>query len=160
MKKFLKFYSKDKKFIKMVNQKSTGFELVILSDELLNDILNFINTCEENDDTVGIIWQMKFKNKNFIHYKKCTFSAPIINYFTKRGEKESKPYGKKIKISCSDSGFYSEDDNYKDNIVHNPSRYKYMSKKVGGPKYKDGKLLNRMLKINNLDIKSEESKNE
>ena len=44
MKKFLKFYSKDKKFIKMVNQKSTGFELVILSDELLNDILNFINS--------------------------------------------------------------------------------------------------------------------
>jgi len=159
MKKFLKFYSKDKEFVKMVNQKPTGFELVFLSDELLNDTLAFINLCEENQDTIGLIWQMKHKTKNQIHYKKCAFSAPQDNYFKKRGDTEIKPYGKKIKVTCSGSEFYTEDEYYKNNVIHYPSSFKYKryGVKDGGPTYKDGKLLNRMLKIDNLNTKCEEN---
>lgn len=161
MKKFLKFYSKDKELIKMVNQKATCFELVFLSDQLLNETLVFINTCEENKDSIGVVWQMKFKSKNLIHYKSCTFSTPQDNYFKKKGDTETKPYGKKIKVTCSGSEFYTEDEYHKNNVIHYPSNFKYQryGVKVGGKKYKDGKLLNRMLKIDNLNTKSDENDN-
>ena len=40
MKRFIKFYHKDKDNIKMINQSDKGFELVILSDVLLKNILD------------------------------------------------------------------------------------------------------------------------
>ena len=47
MKRFIKFYHKDKENIKMINQAEKGFELVILSDALLKSLLETINDCEE-----------------------------------------------------------------------------------------------------------------
>lgn len=150
-KRFLRFYTKDKEFIKMINQSEKGFDLVITNDNVFNDILNTIKNCKENNIRIDIVWQMKWKHENFILYKNCIFSEPEINYFIKgknyhRFEKPSpQQCGKKIKINCDGIIHYSESEEYKHKSVKNTKN-----------KYKDGLLLNRMLKINELKYKSEE----
>lgn len=158
MKRFLKFYQKDKLYIKMINQSEKGFELVIInSDALLNELLEIINTCEERDDEISIVWQMKHKNNNFIVYKDCHFSAPMDNFaptttnrylhdgkgFNKSNEPV--PLGKKIKVTCNGTSFYSDSIFYKDRTI-----------KKSKDKYKDATLLTRMLKISELNLKSNE----
>jgi hypothetical protein len=101
MKRYLKFYDKDKQFVKMSNQSEKGFDLIILSDDILKQIIETINNCEENGDTLNVVWQMKFKLKNLVLYKDCTFSAPIDNIYKKRGDITPKSYGKKIKVKCT-----------------------------------------------------------
>jgi hypothetical protein len=157
MKRFLKFYRVDKENIKMINQASTGFELVVLSDTMLKELLEVINTCEEQNDELAIVWQMKFKPNNYILYKNCTFSAPMDNFHTPRttnrwgqvNEKtpieSPKMIGKKLKVTCSGVSFYSESAAYKDQGIKNTR-----------DKYKDATLLNRMLKIGQLNLKSVE----
>lgn len=156
MKRFLKFYQADKENIKMINQTNTGFELVVLSDTMLKELLEVINTCEEQNDELAIVWQMKFKKDNYILYKNCTFSAPMDNFHTPRkanrwgqvngvGVTESpKMLGKKLKVTCSGTTFYSDSAIYKNQGIKNTK-----------DKYKDATLLNRMLKIGELNLISE-----
>ena len=143
MKRFLKIYRKDKEDIKMINQSEKGFELVILSDKLIKEFTEMINICRINGDQIYIVWQMKFKRENFILYRNCIFSDPIDNFnpFTK----PQKLFGKKFKVTCSGTMFYSESKLFKNQIV-----------KKTNLKYKDATLLERMLKIGELNLKSEE----
>jgi len=140
MKRFLKFYQKDKEAIKMINQSEKGFELVILDDNTLKELLEIINMCEEENDELSIVWQMKHKKMNFIVYKNCVFSAPMDNFI------KDTLLGKKLKVSCTGTSFYSDSYLYKDRIV-----------KKSKDKYKDATLLTRMLKISELNLKSVES---
>jgi hypothetical protein len=133
---FIKFYHSDKQFVKMINSIGNGFELVV-SDVVLKELLEKISKCEENNEKIYIVWQMKFKKTNFILYKNCVFSTPINNsYKTRDGIlKESK----KIKVTYSSRDFYSESLNTN------------MFVKKTKEKYKDPLLLRRMLKINEIE---------
>jgi len=115
------------------------FELAFLSNEILNEFLEVINTCEENGDTINIVWQMKFKSLNYILYRNCIFSTPLEN---RHPVHTKKILGKKIKIKCDSKSLYS-DDGFGD-LTNSKT------------KYKDGKLLNRMLKINELNLINKE----
>lgn len=143
MKRFLKLYQKDKEYIKMINQSDTGFELVVLSNKFIDEFIEMINSCNENGDEIHIVWQMKFKKQNFVLYKNCVFSEPIDNFnpFTK----SPTPYGKKFKVTCSSTAFYSEDKKFKNQKVIKTTS-----------KYKDATLLQRMLKIGELNLISDE----
>ena len=150
MKRFLTFYQKDKQNIKMINQTDKGFELVFTSDDLLKNFLEKINTSEEQKDNISIVWQMKFKKQNFIVYKNCVFSAPmdnyrpVFNYYTNT-KIETVLSGKKIKVVCSGTSYYSDSFLYKDRMV-----------KKTKSKYKDASLLTRMIKISELNFKSQD----
>ena len=152
MKRFIKFYHKDKDNIKMINQSDKGFELAILSDSLLNSLLETINDCEEKGDDVAIVWQMKHKQQNYIVYKNCTFSAPMdnvvperVNSYINRFRIKSIPnVGKKIKVTCSDVSYYSDSYLYKNRTI-----------KKSKNSYKDAMLLERMLKLGQLNYISE-----
>lgn len=143
MKQFLKIRRTDKKYIKMINQTEKGFELVITSDSVLNEIIEKINSYKINNDSVDIVWQMKFKHENYITYKNCVFSEPEINFFNSKG-KEPVILGKKIKVACSGVQYYSNSHVYKNSKVKKSSH-----------QYKDGNLLDRMLKVCQLNNKSE-----
>ena len=151
MKRFLRFYAKDKTNVKMINQSEKGFELVILSDELLNDILETINSCEEQSIELCVLWQMKFKYENFIVYKECIFSAPMDNIYNAHPQQTrfslprkiveiNESYGKKIKVTCSGKNYYT-----------NSLMYKNQNVKLSNDKFKDGKLLTRLLKLSELE---------
>ena len=142
MKRFLKFYQADKQFVKMINSTEKGFELVINSDSYLKKLLQEINDCEKQNDGINVVWQMKFKKENFILYKNCIFSEPMDNSYIKMGQLQK---SKKLKVTCSEISFYSESAMYKDRQV-----------KKAKEKYKDAMLLNRMLKIDQLELKNEE----
>lgn len=142
MKKFIRFNKKEKQFIKMINQSERGFELIILSETYIQHLLQLINDCEENGDNIDIVWQMKFKPGNYILYKNCIFSTPQDNYYSNYGG-IPKLFGKKIKVKCSSTDFYTDSYIYKDQKV-----------KKSRSKYKDGLLLGRMFKISELNIKS------
>lgn len=142
MKRFIKFYQKDKQNIKMINQSEKGFELAILSEDILKTLLETINDCEEKGDDVDIVWQMKYKPQNYILYKKCTFSAPIDNIMPRN---EIKMVGKKIKVTCSGTSYYSESFLFKNRTI----------KKTKNT-YKDAILLERLLKIGELNYISQE----
>jgi hypothetical protein len=87
---------------------------------------------------------MKFKLENHIVYKNCVFSEPVDNYFV-NAIKATVRLGKKISVKCSGKTYYS-------------SSYLYKNRKVNKTNqiYKDSTLLERMLKIGELDIKSRE----
>jgi len=138
MEKFIKFSSQDRNVIKMINQSENGFELIILSDSLLHNLLEFIYTYNK----IHIVWQMKFKSENHILYKNCTFSDPQDNLYSKCGG-PVKVYGKKIKVFCSGINFYS-----------NSMLYKNQKVKKANHRYKDSQLLERMLKISELNKKT------
>ena len=144
MKQFLRIKKSDKKFVKMINQTEKGFELVITSDSLLNDFIKKINSYKENNDDVDIVWQMKFKHDNYVAYKNCVFSEPEVNYFSQKG-RDTVILGKKIKVSCSNVQYYSNSFIYKNSIVKKTKHT-----------YKDAHLLERMLKICELNSKEEE----
>jgi hypothetical protein len=138
MKRFINFYQKDRQFIKMINQSNKGFELIFIDNKTFKNFLELINKYENNNDEIYIIWQMKFKLKNYILYNKCTFSEPIDNYF------KDKLCGKKIEVKCSESSINTDSDIYKNTINRKTKE-----------KYNDAILLHRMLKINQLNLKSE-----
>ena len=141
MKRFLKFYQKDKQYIKMINATEKSFELIIInSDKIFKELLEVINTCEEKGDEISIVWQMKHKPFNFIVYKNCIFSAPMDNFLPSSTD----TYGKKIKVTCSGTSFYSDSYLYKNQKI-----------KKSNDKYKDAFLLTRMLKLSELNVKSE-----
>lgn len=155
MKRFIKFYQRDKQNVKMTNQSESGFDLIILNNEVLKSTLDFIKNCQEKSDEVYIVWQMKFKKSNFVLYKECTFSEPVINYFAPRKpvfnrflplnpyeeqQIPAEPCGQKIRVSCKSTAYYSDSTVYK-------------NRKVTKDKYKDAQLLDRMLKISELNIK-------
>jgi hypothetical protein len=142
MKRFLRIYSKDKDNIKMINQSDKGFELIILSNSVLNDLINTINSYKVTNDEIYIAWQMKFKPNNYILYKNCKFSEPIDNF---RPKEPKKLFGKKIKVVCEGTTFYTNSFMYKNKTVQHTTE-----------KYKDGKLLERMLKIGELNLISVE----
>ena len=105
-----------------------------------------INTCNDYGDQIYIVWQMKFKRKNFILYRNCVFTAPVDNFnpFAKTPQEKITPYGKRFKVTCSGTQFYSEDKQIKKSVRKTTS------------KYKDATLLERMLKIGELNLKSED----
>lgn len=157
--KFLKFNKDDKKFVKMINQSINGFELIIL-EEKMNDILQIINECKKSGEKLDVVWQMKFKEQNFVHYKNCIFSEPVFdkfvlnsivptyrknNLFSKGNKISSTKNGIKITVSCSQVDYYSESSEFKNMKIKKSFHFKY----------KDGLLLNRMLKISELDSKNE-----
>jgi len=146
MKRFLKFYQKNKKDIKMINQSDKGFELIVLNDKLIKELVEVINTCNKKGDDICVVWQMKFKNENYILYKNCIFSSPMDNFnpFAKTPEEKIQPFGKKFKVTCSDTTYYTESGIYKNRNVR-------MTKE----NYKDATLLERMLKISELNLKGE-----
>lgn len=151
MKRFLKFYARDKQNVKMINQSEKGFELIILSDKLINEFMETVHTCEENKDDIAIVWQMKFKRENYILYKNCIISPPMENFnpFARGADKE-KPYGKKFKVTCSGTSYYTE---LKPKMVFNP--YSRRSATPQNVKFNDIIQLERMLKIGELNLKSE-----
>ena len=153
MLKFIKFYNKDKVNVKMINQSDKGFELVILDDNLLNEVLKTINSCKEQDE-LCVFWQIKFNCENFIVYKNCTFSTPMDNIYTayqqqtrfslpRKNEQINQSYGKKIKVTCSGKDFYT-----------NSIFFKNKNVKLSNEKFKDGKCLSRIIKLSELDSKS------
>ena len=148
MKRFIRFSQKDKKYVKMINASEKGFELVILSDDILNKILETINSCEEQGDELYIVWQMKHKTDNFILYHNCNFSSPMDNvipsraYILQRRSEEEPNNGKKLKVSCGGSSFYSESELYKNRTTRKSKT-----------QYKDAMLLERMLKISELNFR-------
>jgi len=105
MKRFLKIYKKDKENIKIINQTESGFELAFLSNDILLEFLEVINTCEEQNDNLYLVWQMKFKPSNYILYKNCTFSTPMEN---RHPEHTKKILGKKLQVKCDSVSFYSD----------------------------------------------------
>lgn len=134
MTKLIKIFKVDKENIKMINQKETGFSLVIHGDGKLRQILEEINSYEENGDDISIVWQMKHKHDSFTVYRKCKFSAPTDNFFAKPFDRKPKPFGKRIDVECGGSTIYT---NGHPSTIH-------------GAKPKSGKLLERMLKIDEL----------
>ena len=171
MKRFLRINIRDKQFVKMINQSSKGFELVILDPKLLEEINNTLTSCKEKGDDIDVVWQMKFKRDNFVVYKNCIFSEPVDNFFKETPRKytwfsppnssketnEPKLCGKKFKVKCSGVSYFSNSSQYKNRLVHLPT---YPAAKLSENemkyKYKDGKLLDRMLKIGELNYKSSE----
>jgi hypothetical protein len=135
MKRFFIVHNKDKENIKLVGQSNSGFDLVFLSDDVFKSFLEFANKCEKNNDNICIVWQMKFKKENFIAYNKCTISNPRDNYHP---NSPKKTFGKRITVKCESSTFYSTSELYKNTKVNSNLTYK------------DGKLLDRMLKIDKL----------
>ena len=159
MKRFIKFYQKDKQYVKMVNQSEKGFELIILSEEFLKNFLESINDCEEKGDEIDIVWQMKYKIENFIHYRNCTFSAPMDNFAPKTNNlfllrkgtfspmNEDKLLGRKIRVTCDNVSFYTDSELFKN---------RSLNKKIKNTFYKDSIMLKRMLKIGEINLKSQE----
>jgi len=151
MKRFIKINHVDKENIKMINQTETGFDLAILSDDVLKKLLETINFYEEKGDDIYIVWQMKHKFKNFVVYKNCKFSSPTDNFFNRKGSNPfyRKPilFGKRISIKCEGNSIYG---NSYSSFVSFGSKQKF----------KDGKLLERMLKIGNLDLFSDKNNKE
>jgi len=143
MKKFLRFYNKDKENIKMDKQTEKGFDLIILDDDMAKQFSE-LSHVHENDD-VHIIWQMKHKQNNYVLYKNCKFSDPTDNFFGKSTGlfNKNKSLGKKFRVTCNGTNFYSSSNNAK-NIVNKSKT-----------KYKDFTLLDRMLKIEELNLLNE-----
>lgn len=144
MRRFIKFYQKDKPYFKMINQSEKGFELIILSNTKVKEMLELLHTCEERGDDISIVWQMKFKQDNFVMYKNCVFSAPMdnVNPFAKSEEDN----GKRFKVTCEDTTYYTDVDQFKNRNVNRIN--KSMEKK-----YKDATLMLRMLKISELNFR-------
>lgn len=153
--RFISICNSDKENVKMINKTDKGFDLVILSDEKLNEILNIINDCDQNDE-LYIAWQNKFKHYNFEVYRNCIFSTPIDNvltssvrigvpYYNSIIKEIGEIFGKKIKVEFSNIGYYTESVELKNRPV------KFSSTE----RFKDGKLLSRMLKIGELNLKSQ-----
>ena len=82
---------------------------------------------------------MKFKKTNFILYRNCFFSDPVNSFFIRDGIKQE---NNKIKVTYSSRDFYSDSSNIN------------MFVKKTKEKYKDSFILNRMLKIDELNSKS------
>jgi hypothetical protein len=144
MKKFIEIPKKDKEHFKMINQSEKGFDLVVTSDKALANLQRLINTSKNQKYEVYIVWQMKFKLENHIVYKDCIFSEPVDNYFV-NSRKITVRLGKKISVKCSGKSYYSSSFLYKNRKVNKTNHI-----------YKDSTLLERMLKIGELDIKSKE----
>ena len=98
---------------------------------------------------------MKFKRENFVVYKNCIFSEPEDNSYEKprrdyrswqNSTKTETLKGKKIKVKCSNVSYFSYSNMYKNRLVH----------PKGKETYKDSKLLDRMLKIGEINYKSHE----
>src|ERR1035437_2848294 len=104
MKRFLKFYQKDKNVIKMIGQSEKGFELIILSDDKVKEMLELLHKCEERGDELSIVWQCKFKLHNFIMYRNCVFSAPMDNINPRANPSDYQ--GKKFKVTCDSADYY------------------------------------------------------
>jgi hypothetical protein len=150
MKKFLKIYNKDRNIFKMINPSEKGFELIILNDALFKEYLSILNF--HGDKGVNVLWQMKFKEHSYALYKNCKFSDPMDNFYAEptnrffglqyniKSGTDLKPFGKKFKVTCDCVEYYS-------NSVRKPA--------VAKNKFKDFLLLERMLKIDELNSKSE-----
>lgn len=141
MKRFLRFYNRDKQEVKMINQTENGFELVILSENVMKELLEKINDAEESGDSIDVIWQMKWKSENYKQYKNCVFSAPMDNFHPRDN---NSPMGRKFKVTCNDTGYYTDS-------VFQKNKFNRRSKVT----YKDMTLLTRMLKISELNVKSD-----
>lgn len=145
MKKFIEITKKEKDNFKMINQSENGFDLVITSDNALKYIQTLINLANKQNDQICIVWQMKFKLQNHIVYKDCVFSSPVDNYFMDPYKKVRVRLGKKISVKCSGKSYYSSSFMYKNRKVNKTNQI-----------YKDSTLLERILKIGELDKKSKE----
>ena len=128
----------------MINQSENGFDLVVTSEKALANLQRLIDTAKNQQYELCIVWQMKFKLENHIVYKDCIFSEPVDNYFT-NDRKVKVRLGKKISVKCSGKTYYSSSFMYRNRKVNKTNQI-----------YKDSTLLERMLKIGELDIKSRE----
>lgn len=173
MKRFLTFNTAEKKVIKMTNQSDKGFDLIALTNELIKKIIETKNLCEANGDELYIVWQMKFKTKNYILYRNCKLSDPIDNSYkqpasdgwnrSNRLFTESETVrGKKFTVNCKGSSFYSRDEAFINAPVLNPNQTRYSryynkqkNTNLNEKKYNDIFLLDRMLKLGQLSLKSE-----
>lgn len=150
MRRYIKLEKKDKEFVKMINHKETNFELVFLSDEMLAQTLQFINNAE--GENICIAWQTKFNLQNFVVYNDCKFSTPMNYSFDKylggwRSERKQITC-QKVKVTCSNLTYFTFNEEYKNKpIIFNPWA-------KCNRKFKDGKILGRRLKINEINIKN------
>lgn len=154
MKKFLKIYNKDRHIFKMINPSEKGFELIILDDTLFKEYLKILNF--HGDNGVNVLMQMKFKEHSYALYKNCKFSDPMDNFYAEpikeannsffglpykiKTSTDLKLLGKKFKVTCDSVEYYSRS-------IKKPA--------VAKNKFKDFLLLERMLKIDELNSKSE-----
>jgi len=139
MKKFIKIFFKDKRTFKMINQTNNSFDLIVL-----DDFYSFINKLKSfDDDQIYVIWQMKFKRDSFMIFTDCVFNEPIdnLNTLDKRN-----PFiqGKRFHVTCRSVQYYSDFYENK-NVPFTKSKFK--------PK----KLIDRLLKISELNQISEET---
>lgn len=141
MRKYLGFQKIDKVFIKMLNPTDVGFDLIVLNDEYLSKILNFF---EYYGEELAIVWEPKFTKDTFIVYYDCAIVCVTDNYYGKN--EEPKLCGKKLHITSSSKEYFTNNINIKGRKVRNTKNI-----------FKDGSKIIKMMKISELDYKSDQS---
>lgn len=140
MSAFIQISSSHKSFVKMNNQSEAGFELIILNEDFLNDVINDLNRLSK-DGSIHIAWELK-NARGYKVYKdvKLLEIKQNLNPFTHSYD------GKVLVFSCADTESFSK-------IKPDIGKQVYKSTK----RWKDYTLLERALKLSNLKFNSEEA---
>lgn len=140
MRRYLGFQKIDKEFIKMLNPTDVGFDLIVLNDEYLTKILKFV---EYYGKELSIVWETKFNKETFVVFYECSISGIEDNYYGKN--EEPKLCGKKLHITSSSKEYFTNNRNLIGRKVRNTKNI-----------FKDGSKIIKLLKLSELDYKSEE----
>jgi hypothetical protein len=140
MRRYLGFQKIDKEFIKMLNPTDVGFDLIVLNDEYLTKILKFV---EYYSKELSIVWETKFNKETFVVFYECSISSIEDNYYGKN--EEPKLCGKKLHITSSSKEYFTNNRNLIGRKVRNTKNI-----------FKDGSKIIKLLKLSELDYKSEE----
>lgn len=145
MRRYLGFQKIDKEFIKMLNPTDVGFDLIVLNDEYLTKILKFV---EYYGKELSIVWETKFNKETFVVFYECSISSIEDNYYAKNyygKNEEPKLCGKKLHITASSKEYFTNNINLRGRKVRNTKNI-----------FKDGSKIIKLLKLSELDYKSEE----
>jgi len=137
-KRFIKIFRKEKEVYKMINQTEKGFVLIIIDNQVFQQFMRLLNSFATEDE-IFVAWQWKHKHDSYTLYRKCEFGDPIQNYNTKKGSTESFLQGMRFNVSCKDTQYFS----YTKENRNVPFKKDH--------KFKSGLLLDRMLKIAELE---------
>lgn len=138
-KRFIKLFRSEKENYKMINQSENGFVLIIVDIAAFNEFMGKLNSFS-SDDQIFLAWQWKHKTDSCTLYRECVFSAPEVNYNVKRGTTDDKfAQGMRFNVTCKDAQYFS----YTKENKAVPFKKEF--------RFKSGLLLDRMLKISELD---------
>ena len=135
MKYFLKILREQKFDVKMNNQTDKGFDLIILTDEPYNRIMNKLNYCYKRGVEVNIAWEFKNKRNYFKLYKDVKMLSIDENFNPRRNKVE----GMVIRFSCDNVEYFSPSDVFVGRNVP-----------LTNKKYKSTNQLLRALKLSNI----------